>query len=146
MKSIFAKFAPGVFLVAAVMLAFAFGNLNAQNPKPELAAPSLPPTAQPNPEAVRQILVCGACGAQLEAPRPVMIAAPVARAAMPASYYAGDCLESPYTDRRGIVWAPAYYGQYVAQPTSGSALFGDYRVNPIPLPTGGVAYTQHRHR
>ncbi len=112
MKSLIMKFVPGVVFSMAV---FVFGGFllaqssatstNAGSGVPAVVSPA--PLVLPAPQVPQvqylpapapvQYIICGACGAQIQAAQPVLVAAPVYRPAYypnPYGYPEGDpCVE-----------------------------------------------------
>jgi hypothetical protein len=175
MKSILARLAPGFFVtLGAIALGF-FCMAKAQN-KSETPAATPPAASQasnsyaaeaPVQRHQEQLLVCGACGAQLRAPQVVMVAAPVngerhdyrqSYAPRPAAYATDAYYPEPATTQVVYVereaspysYAPAYYGRGYVNEAPCVDPFTEIRVNPIPFYPGQqrarFAIPQHVHR
>lgn len=144
MKALIRKLIPGVFatlaFTALAMFCMARAQAKASAPVdvaaqvgPSNYAAAAPVYNQVPPAPVQQILVCGVCGAQLQAPQAVMVAAPVdgrrgyapqlERREYQPAYYPEPVCEQP------IAYAPAYYQRPISVDP-----FQQVRVNPIPFP------------
>lgn len=144
MKALIRKLVPGVVatLVATALGMFCMARAQAKASAPvdvsaQVAtsnyAAAAPVYNQPPAAPVQQILVCGVCGAQLQQPQAVMVAAPVdgrrgyaqqlERREYQPAYYPEPVCEQP------IAYAPAYYQRPISVDP-----FQEVRVNPIPFP------------
>lgn len=120
MKSLIAKFIPGIVLITAALLAFAVGNARAESKGGTAQQTSA--TAQP-PKIVERDDCCAD-------------GQPATASAAPA----GQVVYIVVRQADVIQWAPAYYGpQYCDTRPLATDPFTEVRVNPIPWPANYVA-------